>query len=372
MTSDVNISTALKQQASTQASASGLAKDFSQFLTLLTVQLQNQDPLSPMDTSEFTNQLVAFTGVEQQINTNQKLDSLVAMQLGQSFSAAQSYVGNDISYVSTEFNYTGEPASMRYSLNAGATTSKINILNEAGEVVYTTEAAKTVGAHQFVWNGETNNGMPAAPGTYEIAVAAADSAGNAIQSNTVVQGRVHGVESQNGTIYLLVGDRAVALANVLNTSESSVAKQSNDALTAALSYVGMKVTYVNDTLEYNGTQPMNIVYNLEREADRAKLIVTNSSGETVYIGDTDADGGDNITTWNGTKTDGTPVPAGTYYFSIDAIDDDDLRVPYKSLANGVVTGVSSENGTIKLDIGSKSINLGDVVKANVNNTVTGS
>ena len=79
MVSDVTINSALNQQQKTESAKTGLAEDFAQFLTLLTVQLQNQDPLSPMDTTEFTNQLVAFTGVEQQINTNQKLDSLVAM-----------------------------------------------------------------------------------------------------------------------------------------------------------------------------------------------------------------------------------------------------------------------------------------------------
>ena len=367
MVSDVTISGALNQQANTAASSDKLADDFSQFLTLLTVQLQNQDPLSPMDTTEFTNQLVAFTGVEQQINTNQKLDNLVALNLGSSFSSAQNYVGKDISYVSSEFSYTGEPASMRYSLASSASTSKINILNSSGDVVYTTDAATTAGAHNFVWNGETNSGLPASPGTYEIAVAAADGDENAIKTNTVVNGRVRGVETQDGSIYLLVGERAVALSNVLNTSESSIAANSNDMLTAALSYVGLKVNYVNDRIDYNGTQPVNIIYNLEREAERAKLIVSDKNGNIVYRGDTDADGGDNITTWNGKKTDGTTAPAGEYYFTIDAIDSDDARVPFKSLAEGTVTGVSSDNGTIKLDIGDRSIPLGNIVKANVNN-----
>ena len=85
MVGDVSIGTALNQQAQTNSSSVGLASDFNQFLILLTTQLQHQDPLSPMDTTEFTNQLVAFSGVEQQINTNQKLDSLVSLQLGNAF-----------------------------------------------------------------------------------------------------------------------------------------------------------------------------------------------------------------------------------------------------------------------------------------------
>ena len=365
MVSDVSISTALQQQANTANSKDKLADDFSQFLTLLTVQLQNQDPLSPMDTTEFTNQLVAFTGVEQQINTNQKLDSLVSMQLGSSFSAAQNYVGKSISYVSSEFAYTGEPAQLRYSLASGAEYSKVNVLNEFGDVVYTTDAAKSAGAHEFTWNGKTNNGRPAAPGTYEIVVDALDGEENPVNATTVVTGRVQGVESQNGSIYLLVGERAVSLGNVLNTSESNLDATTNNALTSALSYVGMDVTYINNSINHDGSTPTNIIYNLDKEADRAQLIVKNDVGQTVYVGDVDPDSGDNITTWNGNKTDGSPLPAGEYTFTIDAIDEYDQRVGYTSLSDGIVTGVESMNNNIYLNIGSKSVKLNNIVTANL-------
>ena len=368
MVSDVNISTALKQQANTAGSKDKLADDFSQFLTLLTVQLQNQDPLSPMDTTEFTNQLVAFTGVEQQINTNQKLDSLVAMQLGTSFSQAQNYVGKDISYISSEFAYTGESANIRYSLPQSADYSKINVLNEFGDVVYTTDAAKAAGAHQFRWNGETNNGQPAAPGTYEIVVDALDADENPIKTTSVVTGRVEGVETQDGGIYLLVGERAVSLGNVLNTSESNLAASTNNAMTAALSYVGLDVTYKNSSIGHDGSTPTNIIYNLEAEADRAKLIVKNNSGTTIYVGDVDTDAGSNITTWNGKTTNGANAPAGDYTFTIDAIDDNDQRVGYSSMSDGIVSGVESRNNSIYLNIGNKSVRLDDIVTANVAST----
>ena len=110
MVSNVTINTALDQQSKTAAAQDKLATDFSQFLSLLTTQLQHQDPLSPMDTTEFTNQLVAFTGVEQQINTNQKLDSLVSLQLGNAMGSALGYVGLDVSYISSEFYNDGNGA----------------------------------------------------------------------------------------------------------------------------------------------------------------------------------------------------------------------------------------------------------------------
>lgn len=219
MVSDVTISSALNQQANTEQASTGLAGDFSQFLQLLTIQLQNQDPLSPMETNEFTNQLVAFTSVEQQINSNQKLDSLIALQLGNSIGSAISYVGNEISYVSSEFNYDGTNANtIKYSLNDQAVESTLRVLDENGSIVYETSAATAVGQNEFVWNGELSGGGTAAPGTYSIAIDALDTNDAGVGSTIVVNGLVSGVETQNGQVFAIVGERAVALGNVLSVN----------------------------------------------------------------------------------------------------------------------------------------------------------
>lgn len=219
MVSDVTIQSALNQQQKTENAKTGLADDFSEFLTLLTVQLQNQDPLSPMDTTEFTNQLVAFTGVEQQINTNQKLDSLVALNLGNSFSSALNYVGKQASYVSSEFYHDGSnPSTVKYALNDNAFEATIRVVDEAGNTVYEQDAQTDVGSHDFVWDGTKTSGAPAAAGTYSIRIDALDFDGNAVGSSTVVSGLISGIETQNGAIFALVGDRAVSVGNILNVS----------------------------------------------------------------------------------------------------------------------------------------------------------
>lgn len=211
------INTAIDQQSKTAASTASLAEDFSQFLTLLTVQLQNQDPLEPLDTNELTNQLVAFTGVEQQINTNQKLDSLVALQLGNALGSSLSYVGLDVSYVSAEFYSDGqEPTTIRFALDGTAVDNTIRILDEGGTTVFEGPGATAPGSQEFVWDGTDNNGNPVEPGTYTVRIDALDANDNALGSSTVVQGRVNGVETQGGAIFLIVGERAVSLSNVLN------------------------------------------------------------------------------------------------------------------------------------------------------------
>ncbi len=219
MTSDVTLTGSVKDAQKTQQSSFKLAEDFSQFLTLLTTQLQNQDPLNPMDSSEFTNQLVQFTQVEQAINSNQKLDALVNLNLANISSVALGYVGMDVMYRSADMNYDGtNSVKINYGLSQGAFSAKMNVFNEQGNIVYSADVPKTVGAHEFVWDGSKTGGGKVPPGTYNVKIEAFDSDNKVIETSTVVSGRVRGIESQDGVIFLLVGERAVALGNVINAT----------------------------------------------------------------------------------------------------------------------------------------------------------
>ncbi len=226
--------TGLANSANSTANQSAqLSEDFSQFLTLLTTQLQNQDPLSPMDSSEFTNQLVQFSQVEQQINSNQKLDSLLALQLSSISSVALGYVGMDISYVSADMNYDGStPVDINYALASEAITAKVNIYDEEGTLVYSGDAPKNTGTNSFTWNGLKTNGQPVEEGTYSVSIDAIDKDGKSIDNSTVVSGHVRGIETQNGVVYVLVGERAVAISSIVNaTTPAATAAAADDAPT---------------------------------------------------------------------------------------------------------------------------------------------
>lgn len=217
MVSAVTASGQANQAAQTQQQSVTLAEDFNQFLQLLTTQLQNQDPLSPMDSNEFTNQLVQFSQVEQAINANTKLDDLVSLQLNNAATSALGYVGLDVQYVSAEIAHVeGDNSVIRYSLDGPASVSKINIFSEDGSLVYSGDAERTQGAHEFDWNGRdlVNNELPS--GTYIVRIDAVDLNEEVVDTTTVVQSRVKGIEMQNGIIYALVGERAIAVDNIIN------------------------------------------------------------------------------------------------------------------------------------------------------------
>lgn len=220
-TDPVTATGAANNAIKTSGSVAKLADDFQQFLTLLTTQLQNQDPLSPMDSTEFTNQLVQFAQVEQQINQNQKLDNLVSLQLASISSVALGYVGMDISYISSDMNFDGtKPVDITYALNSEAVTCKVNIYDEEGTLVYSGDAPKNTGTNTFTWNGMKTNGFDKAEaGTYTVKIDALDKANKTIENTTVVTGHVKGIETQNGVVYVLVGDRAVMISSILNATK---------------------------------------------------------------------------------------------------------------------------------------------------------
>ena len=220
MSSDVTINNALDFAQNTANSSAQLAEDFDDFLILLTTQLQNQDPLAPMDSTEFTNQLVSFAGVEQQINQNSKLDSLVSLQLGSAFSSSLNYVGKSISYLGSETSFDGStPVTIDYAIDGESVDTSIKIFDESGNLILSQPVSDDESVEQFVWDGTDDEGNIVPAGTYEVRVDAFDGQDNNLTATTVITGRVGGVETQNGTTFLLVGDRAVSVGNVINVKE---------------------------------------------------------------------------------------------------------------------------------------------------------
>lgn len=214
-------------QSASQQSAAGLGNNLSTFLTLLTKQLQNQDPLQPMDTADFTNQLVLYTQAEQQIKTNSMLENLISISRGTIGTQALGYIGKEVSFASDALyvEKPGDQQSFYYSLEAPASTLKVNILNEKGDTVRTVtmDKDKEMGAHKFVWDGKNNDGTNAPAGDYKIVISALDDQQKIIKSSTLVNARVAGLEADgNGSVNLILsGDRSIGLASILSVQEKS-------------------------------------------------------------------------------------------------------------------------------------------------------
>jgi flagellar basal-body rod modification protein FlgD len=199
------------QGASSQAS-SQLTADFDTFLTLLTTQLQNQDPLEPLDTERFTEQLVQFAGVEQSIQTNQHLEALIALQTSSANETALAMVGriasvdNDIATLSAD-----QPARWTYTLPQDAVDASIQIFNDTGDLVAAFNAATSEGPHDIDWGGATSAGGRAAPGDYRIEATAIDRDGAPIEIAIAARGRVDAVSFASGVPEIEIAGRRFAL-----------------------------------------------------------------------------------------------------------------------------------------------------------------
>lgn len=157
-------------------SAASLADNFDTFLTILTAQIQNQDPLEPMDSSKFTEQLVQFSGVEQQIKSNRQLEALLSATMSSAGAALSGYLGQQAEIDSAGAQFNGETVSWRYTLPSDAAKSTIAVTDASGKVLYSKAGEITSGTHEFEWNGELANGSTAKEGEpYWINVVAEDA-----------------------------------------------------------------------------------------------------------------------------------------------------------------------------------------------------
>ena len=191
--------------------ASKLTENFETFLTLLTTQLQNQDPLSPMESQEFVNQLVQFTEAEQAIATNKKLEQLLALQTTSQTTAGLGYIGKTVEVEGSAAPLQNGKAEWTYTLTATGPTS-IVVADAEGIAVKTATGATTPGTHGFAWDGIMGNGEAAPPGVYKIFVR--DAEGNTLELATTAVGTVTGLESGDDGLMLVLDDLKVPVGEV--------------------------------------------------------------------------------------------------------------------------------------------------------------
>jgi flagellar basal-body rod modification protein FlgD len=201
-------------QSQSSAATQQLAGNFDTFLTLLTTQLQNQDPLSPMDSNQFTQQLVEFSGVEQQINTNKNLETLVNLTQGRSNADAVGYLGKSVTLSNGKGALINGAASWTYALNDAAKANTITISDSNGKVVYSTEGALATGVQTFAWDGKDNYGNQLPDGQYTLTLAPQAADGSAINYAVASKGVVNQVDFSGSSPQLMIGPMEIPLTDV--------------------------------------------------------------------------------------------------------------------------------------------------------------
>lgn len=194
-----------------------LTKDFDKFLQLLTTQLKNQDPLSPMETHQFTTQLVQFSNVEQSIRQNTLLEAQLKNQKVDQAMASLSLVGKAVEVPNPQTDMQNQKANWRYKIAKGAETVTLTVKDKDGNIVRVMDGKTKEGIHDFgpdQFDGKHTNGTLLPDGIYTLEVQSLDVKGKPVANYVRGYGRVTSVDVTGDQPILFVHDKPVNLADV--------------------------------------------------------------------------------------------------------------------------------------------------------------
>lgn len=190
------------------------------FLTLLVAQMENQDPLNPLESTEYASQLAQYSSLEQQLNTNTYLEEISAKLDENTEYQPIDYIGKEILTETGALEViNNNTQSVAYSIGASGNVEMV-VYDDSGEEVRRIRlGAKVEGTHEVSWDGTDDNGDTVLDGTYTYSISAADENGNSIEVDTSETGVVEGVSFVEGTAYLKVDGRLVDPEDVVEVRD---------------------------------------------------------------------------------------------------------------------------------------------------------
>jgi flagellar basal-body rod modification protein FlgD len=204
-----------------------LADNFDTFLQILTTQLRNQNPLDPLDTNQFTQQLVQFSGVEQQLKTNQFLEAMMTSTQNANNSQAVSYIGKIVTAEGSKTELVEGKATWHFA-TAKAASITATVRDKDGNVVYTKTGTVKQGESVFTWDGIGSDGRKKPEGSYSVTIEGRDGDGKLVDVATQMTGEVTGIDFSGSEPVLIVGGAKVNLSSVLSVRQKTAADETAD------------------------------------------------------------------------------------------------------------------------------------------------
>ena len=196
-----------------------LGKD--DFLNLLVTQLRHQDPLSPMESAEFTSQLAQFSSLEQMNNVNTNLELLQLYQASINNSQAVDFIGKTIKAQGNSIGVAdGIADQIHFDLAENAIDVIIHIYDSQRNIIKTIQpGGLNAGAQGVEWDVTDNDGNKVPDDTYTFEVIATDTDTNPVSATTLITASVRGVSFKDGTTYLLAGNQEIPIGSVFEVME---------------------------------------------------------------------------------------------------------------------------------------------------------
>ncbi|WP_215750633.1 MULTISPECIES: flagellar hook assembly protein FlgD [unclassified Gluconobacter] len=195
------------------AALSSMAGNFNQFLTLLTTQLQHQDPSNPSSTDSFTSELAQFAGVQQQVETNTNLTSLISATQDAQITSGVALVGKTTTATTASLPLQNGNASMTFTAQQAGPVA-IAVTDASGQVVKTDTMTATAGTNSWSWDGIDSSGTKMSDGQYFVAVEGTGTSGETASFPTTVSGTVTGLTRTSSGINVQMGSATVPLSDL--------------------------------------------------------------------------------------------------------------------------------------------------------------
>ena len=203
---------AAQRQTEPSSGASALTSDFQTFLTMLTVQMENQDPLNPTNSTDFAVQLATFSGVEQQVQTNELLESMLSDQAFSGLAGYADWVGQE-ARAPVSATYDGTPVDLYLDLPTETDQASLTVRDADGSTV--SVVAMAPDADTFTWDGTDAGGVPVAYGQYSFTVEALSEGASIATTVPEVYAPVREVRLENGQpVIVLEGEQTVGVGEV--------------------------------------------------------------------------------------------------------------------------------------------------------------
>jgi flagellar basal-body rod modification protein FlgD len=347
------------------------------FLQLLVKQLQFQDPLNPMDNTQFISQLAQFTSLENSNNMESAInnlnDSFQNTVKAQQYSAqsmnntaAVSLIGKEVRLRQTTVSWVAKAgASETLNVSLGnAKSAVVQILDKDGAVVKTLETSgkDSENSATATWDGTTDLGEPALTGTYTVKIVGEETHP---ELYAFVQDVVDGVRFGSDGALAKIGGKEISIANVLDVSGSGTvtgtgAQGTGLTPTTAVALLGKQVRIRETTVSYKQLEHETVSVNVAAGARKnVSIQLVDSTGNVAYS-TTTLVGADGIArfVWNGQKADGSMADAGTYRIRITGEERD---ASLYAFSEGVVSGIANINGDARLRVGSSTISLSSII-----------
>ena len=211
-----------ENQTASRSAKTTLAGDMNAFLLLLTTQLKNQDPLSPLEPTEFTSQLVQFAGVEQQIATNDNMEKLIKIENTALASAVVGFIGTEVTAdTGGQLPLQNGEATFEYTLTNNASNVVMTISDANGRVVFTKAGDASPDTHEVIWDGKDGSGQTMPDGAYALSITPIAFPGSTISHTSRVKAVITGVSMANGTTTMEANDVPIPLEKIETVRKAS-------------------------------------------------------------------------------------------------------------------------------------------------------